>query len=213
MVHLSENGDGPPGGQRWHGARVIDAAGHPAEIVSTEYSGAEEHACIRLDGTQVMVPVSLLARQQDGAYRLPFSFDARHGQTERAQMSFPVLEEQMQVDKRVVETGRGIRIHKAVVEHERVLDEPLRRDELAVEHVPIGRIVADGEPPQVRYEGDTLVVPVLEEVLVVQKQLLLKEEVRVTRRQRQVQEPQTVVLRSEQVSVERFDEGSKTAPQ
>jgi stress response protein YsnF len=43
-------------------------------------------------------------------------------------------------------------------------------------------------------------------VLVVQKQLLLKEEVRITRRRHEVREPQRVALRSEHVEVERFDE-------
>ena len=35
---------------------------------------------------------------------------------------------------------------------------------------------------------------------------MLKEEVRITRVRREVHKPQRVVLRSEQVSVERFDE-------
>jgi stress response protein YsnF len=85
----------------------------------------------------------------------------------------------------------------------------LLRDQLAVEHVPVGRVVAESDMPQMRYEGDTLVVPVFEEVLVVQKQLLLKEEVRITRHRTEVRIPETVLLRSEQVTAERFDEGRK----
>jgi stress response protein YsnF len=53
------------------------------------------------------------------------------------------------------------------------------------------------------------VVPVLEEVLVVQKQLRLKEEVRITRHRREAHAPQTIVLRSEEVEVERFDDSVK----
>ncbi|NEX63478.1 YsnF/AvaK domain-containing protein [Noviherbaspirillum sp. 17J57-3] len=119
-------------------------------------------------------------------------------------MTFPVMEEVLHVDKRVVETGRGIRLHKTVDERHRTIDEPLMREELAVEHVPVGQIVPEGRLPETRYEGDTLVVPVLEEVLVVQKQLLLKEEVRITRRRQEVHEPQQVALRSEHIRVERF---------
>jgi hypothetical protein len=52
---------------------------------------------------------------------------------------------------------------------------------------------------------------VLEEVLVVQKQLLLKEEVRITRLRRPVHAPQSVTLKSEQVTEERFDEGNRTS--
>lgn len=193
---------------------VTDAAGHAATIVSTQRIGAEEMAWIRLDeggGTQVLVPMDLLTRTADGAWRLPFTFDSAPDGP--ARMRFPVVEEQLQVEKRLVDTGRGVRLHKTVAERERVLDEPLRRDELLVEHVPVGQIVPEDAPPQARYEGDTLVVPVLEEVLLVQKQLVLKEEVRITRRRHQVREPQSVVLRSEQVAVERFDEGRDRLPQ
>ncbi|OWW22753.1 hypothetical protein AYR66_08685 [Noviherbaspirillum denitrificans] len=123
------------------------------------------------------------------------------------QMSFPVMEEDVRVGKRVIDTGRGVRIHKTVAEREQVLDEALMQDRLEVEHVQVGTVVSEADAPQMRYEGDTLVVPVLEEVLVVQKQLLLKEEVRITRHREQVSRPEKVVLRSEQVQVERFDEG------
>ncbi|WP_347080571.1 DUF2382 domain-containing protein, partial [Escherichia coli] len=79
----------------------------------------------------------------------------------------------------------GVRLHKTVSEHVERVEQRLMHDELVVEHVPLGRVVS-GEAPQTRYEGNTLVVPVLEEVLVVQKQLVLKEEVRITRQQRPV---------------------------
>ena len=211
MAQIPDNGRAAPAdaahGLFTDGARVTDAAGHAAAIVSTQRIGSEDMAWIRLDGggMQVLVPVGLLTREPDGALRLPFAFDlASEGP---ARMRFPVVEEQLQVEKRTVDTGRGVRLRKTVAERERVLDEPLRRDELVVEHVPVGQIVPASAPPQTRQEGDTLVVPVLEEVLLVQKQLVLKEEVRITRRQRQVREPQNVVLRSEQIAVERFDEG------
>jgi uncharacterized protein (TIGR02271 family) len=189
---------------------VTDASGQRADIVSTEHADGEERAWLRLDdGTQLLVPVSALTRMDDGGWRLPFTFAAVREEADNVQLSFPVMEEQLQVGKRLVDTGRGLRIRKTVGERERVIDEPLLRDELAVEHVPVGQIVAADAPPQMRYEGDTLVVPVLEEVLVVQKQLLLKEEVRITRRRHEVREPQRVALRSEHVEVERFDEGER----
>lgn len=194
------------------GARVIDADGNQASIASIQQDGGEAQAWVQLaDGTQVLVPISLLARQDQEsgpAYRLPFSLHANEN-AHSQQMRFPVMEEGVQVTKRVVDTGRGVRVRKTVSEHEHLIDEPLLQDELTVEHVPIGRVVDESSPPQTRYEGDTLVVPVLEEVLVVQKQMRLKEEVRITRHRHAVQVPQSVVLRSEHVSVERFDEGRK----
>lgn len=211
MATFSESTPGMP--DNLVGARVTDADGDAASIVSIQQGGGDSssgpQAWLRLgDGTQMLVPVSLLA-QDDSGYRLPFAFhntaDARHP----AQISLPVMEEDVRVDKRVIDTGRGVRIHKTVVEREQVLDQPLLQDRLEVEHVQIGRVVAESEQPQVHFEGDTLVVPVLEEVLVVQKQLLLKEEMRITRRREEVRKPESVVLRSEQVQVERFDEGAR----
>jgi stress response protein YsnF len=56
--------------------------------------------------------------------------------------------------------------------------------------------------PEPRYEGDTLIIPVVEEMLVTEKRLLLREEVRITRRQRTEQAEIRDVLRREIVDVE-----------
>jgi len=117
-----------------------------------------------------------------------------------------VYQEEAQVEKRIVDTGRGVRIHKNVAEHAYQIDETLTHDELQISHVPVDRIVALDQAPATRYEGDTLVVPVLEEVLVVERRLRIKEEVRITRIRREERHADTVLLKSEQVSVERFDE-------
>ena len=120
---------------------------------------------------------------------------AREGDT----VVIPIVEEKLMVDKRAVITG-GVRLIKQVTEREEVVDEALLRESVSVERVPINQIVA--EAPQARQEGDTLIVPVLEEVLVTEKRLLLKEEIRITRTQTTVHEPQTVTLRSEQANLE-----------
>jgi hypothetical protein len=72
-----------------------------------------------------------------------------------------------------------------------------------VERRRIGEPVASA--PDVRYEGDTMIIPVLEEVLVVEKRLMLQEEIRVTRHRSAVRTPQRVTLRSEQARVERIE--------
>jgi stress response protein YsnF len=118
----------------------------------------------------------------------------------------PVYAEEALVEKHVVDTGRGVRIHKIVAEHPSQIDETLMHDEVQVSHVPVDRIVALDQAPATRYEGDTLVVPVLEEVLVVERRLRIKEELRITRTRREERHVETVVLRQEQVSVQRFDE-------
>jgi len=125
----------------------------------------------------------------------------------------PVIREEVQVDKRIVDTGRGVRIHKTVAELPCHIDERLLRDEVEVSHVPVDRIVALDEAPATRYEGETLVVPILEEVLVVERRVRIKEELRITRTRREAHHAETVMLKSEQVSVERFEEPGDRPPE
>ncbi|BDI30562.1 hypothetical protein CCAX7_26130 [Capsulimonas corticalis] len=112
----------------------------------------------------------------------------------------PIIEETLDVRKRIVETGK-VRITKTVTEREEVVDIPFLRTEVDVRHVPIDRFV-DAAPP-IRHEGDVMIIPVMEEVLVVEKRLKLKEEIHVTHRQTEYHDTQTVVLRRESVSEDR----------
>jgi len=112
----------------------------------------------------------------------------------------PVVAEELQVGRRTVETGR-VRLRKLVREEREVVDQPTLHEEVTVERVPINQIVEHAPAP--RQEGDTIVFPVVEEVLVVERRLMLKEEVRVTKRVTETHEPQTVTLRSEEVKIER----------
>lgn len=121
----------------------------------------------------------------------------------------PVVEEQLEVGTRVVDTGRGVRIHKTVSENLVTVDERLAHDEVEVRHVPVDRIVTLEDAPATRHEGDTLVVPVLEEVLVVERRLRIKEELHITRVRREERYQETVPLKAERIQVERFDEASK----
>ena len=59
------------------------------------------------------------------------------------------------------------------------LEVQAQREDLEVEHVPVGRVVGQREAPH--QDGDVLVVPVYEEQLVVAKKLILREELRIRR--------------------------------
>jgi stress response protein YsnF len=125
----------------------------------------------------------------------------------RQELRVPVTEEVLSVGTRTVDTGRGVRVHKTVHTQSVTIDETLAHDELDVRHVAIGRTLDQGETtPTTRHEGDTLIIPVLEEVLVVERRLRLKEELHITRVRREEPFVQTVMLKTDQVSVERFDE-------
>jgi stress response protein YsnF len=127
------------------------------------------------------------------------------------EVSVPVVAEIATLRKRRVDTGRGVRITKSVIEREEIIGEPLERDELLVERVVINQVVDSDSLPQVREEGDVTIVPVFEEIVVTEKRTVLKEELRITRVRREVIEPQRVVLRREEVAVEDFDE-ARTSP-
>lgn len=120
--------------------------------------------------------------------------------------TIPVVREEPVLHKRLVETGRGVQIAKTVAQREQVVDAVLAKDEVVVERVFVGRAVDAANLPGIRYEGDTMIVPVLEEILVVEKRTLLKEELRVTSTRRQLREQQRVVLRSEEVSVDPIEQ-------
>ena len=118
----------------------------------------------------------------------------------------PVIEETLDVQKRRVETG-GVRITKVVHEREEIVDEPLFREEVSVERVALNRVV-DGPVP-IRYEGEVTIIPLVEEVLVVEKRLMLKEELRITRRRVAEHKPQQITLRREEVILERITPAEK----
>jgi uncharacterized protein (TIGR02271 family) len=159
------------------------------------------------DGTSVLVPREALVRQEDGSYQLTLdsaTFERRHagGEVSASPLVWPVIQEVLDVHTSPVETGR-VRIRKIVHEREEIVDPPLMRDEVDIERVPINRVVEG--PISVRSEEDTLIIPVLEEVLVIEKRLLLKEEVRITKRRVETHTPQRVTLRREEAAVERIN--------
>jgi uncharacterized protein (TIGR02271 family) len=111
-----------------------------------------------------------------------------------------LVEEQLEVGTREVDRGR-VRIRTKVDTREELVEAALRQDDVAVERVPIGRLL--DAVPAAREEDGVLIVPVLEERLVVTKQLFLKEEVRVSSRTRLQTVRQPVLLRSERVELSR----------
>ena len=114
--------------------------------------------------------------------------------------TIPLVEERLLVAKRTVTTGK-VRLMKSVQTYQEALDEPLAVRTFDVDRVVLNQVV--DEPPAVRQEGDTTVYPVVEERMVLTKQLVLREEVRVTRRESEKRDTQVVTLRREHLSVER----------
>lgn len=134
----------------------------------------------------------------------PTQLDRVIEQGEAAVMS--VVEERLDVSKRVVDSGRAIRLRKLVHEEVVTVDEPLTTEVTDVERVAVDRAV--DAAVAVRYEGDVMVIPVVEERLVTTKQLVLVEEIRVRRRTLPQRAPREITLRREEIVVERLDPAS-----
>jgi len=114
-----------------------------------------------------------------------------------------LLAEELQVAKGTLETGR-VRVSTQTHQREALIDEDLARERVEIETIPVSwRIDA---MPAVRQEGDITIVPIVEEVLVVERQLMLKEEIRIKRVRTTERHQETVMLRYQEAVVTR-DQG------
>jgi uncharacterized protein (TIGR02271 family) len=120
-----------------------------------------------------------------------------------------LVEEQLAVGKREVERGRVV-VRTRVEERDEVAEVELQQEEVTVERVPRG--VPVETMPAEREEDGVLIVPVVEERMIVTKQLILKEEIRITRHRRAELVRVPVRLRSEQAVVERQQGRATTVP-
>ena len=123
--------------------------------------------------------------------------DSGHTETIQAgaALTVPLLQERLLVGRRVVETGR---IHISTATEDAAVREALR-----AERVPVGREVAAA--PATREEGGAvLVIPLVEEVPVPERRLVLKEELRVRCASTDSIGERTVPLRRQTAAVERL---------
>jgi uncharacterized protein (TIGR02271 family) len=105
------------------------------------------------------------------------------------------------VSRQTVETGR-VRVAKVTRVRDHLVDELLARTNVEVERVPIGRVI--DAMPTVKDEGDLLIVPVVEETVVVERRLVLKEELHIRRVQTKERYRDTVKLRYQTAEVTRI---------
>ena len=119
--------------------------------------------------------------------------------------TIPLLAEEIAVSKQAVETGR-VKVTRVTHQREQFIDEELARESVEIERIPIGRQVE--AMPAVREEGETIVVPIVEEVLVVERRLLLKEEVRIRRVRTTDKYREAVSLRHQEAMVTRVPSGA-----
>jgi uncharacterized protein (TIGR02271 family) len=158
------------------------------------------------NGQQFLVPTDLFVKQPDGRYDVPLRlaelepYGSEHGVRQDEPLVVPVVVEELEVQKWAVETGK-VRITKVVHERETLVDKPLVRENVAISRVPMQRVVEG--PIPMREEHGMTIISVVEEVLVVEKRWMLREEIYIRKRHTETHQPQQITLRSEEVQVER----------
>lgn len=189
--------------------RVVGDGDLRGYINPKDLETAEADGVVRIwlrQGGVISVPFHTLQKKDDGSYYVPLSAEALKDidltDEDRSVLVVPVIEEEVEVYKRQVTTGR-VRLTKNVSHHDEVIEEPLLHESVEVERVPVNKVL--DSPAGVRFEGDTMIIPVMEEQVVVEKRWLLKEEVRVTKQRTQMETSEHVTLREQQVSVERLE--------
>lgn len=125
------------------------------------------------------------------------------GEAEQHQ-TIPLAEEQAEVStQRVVD--RRIRINRSTTTAEQLLETELWHEEVEIKHVEKNEPVEEGYFPQVRQEGDVLIVPVIEEQVEIIRRYVLKEEVHIHKLKKSEQFQQKVTLRSQEIEINKED--------
>ncbi len=133
---------------------------------------------------------------------------ARTGLETGAAEVIPLVEEELHVGKREVSRGT-VRVRTVVDTVEELARATLEGETVEVTRVPVDKIVETA--PSVRTENDVTIVPILEEVMVVEKRLVLKEELHIRRRTETENVEFPVTLRKQRAIVERVGaEGAVT---
>jgi len=122
---------------------------------------------------------------------------------ENEEVIVPVISEELHADAMPVVTG-GVRVTKHVETHDEVLEQELRKSHAEVKRVKTNRVV-DGPQP-VQRVGNTLVIPVVSEVLRVEKQWIVTEEIHITQTEETETVQQTVPVSREEAEIQRLDE-------
>jgi uncharacterized protein (TIGR02271 family) len=188
------------------GFDVVDQSNRRGRLVKALDPREPGTVVVLDDGSELMVPTDRLIPRPGGGLRLTIRFADLGVEPGSSTRIIPVVEERLEIGRREVETGR-LRVQKRISEQDQTVDEPLLADEITIERVPINRFVEEPEP--LRVEGDTTVIPLFEERIVFEKRLVLREEVRVTKRRIARRAPEMVTVRREEVTVERVDGNEK----
>jgi stress response protein YsnF len=194
------------------GARVVSLDGQDigtVESITGEGSDAQVVVRLRDDDRTMMVPYSVIDAERSNEDLLVIQgavgdlLDTQMPVGDHETQSFSLSAEEAVAHVHEVDRGRVL-IDKTVelVPHDAAVE--VGNDRIEVERVAVDQEV--DTPPEIRQEGDTLVVPVVEEVLVVGKRYRIIEEVHVTKHRDITTETFHEELRREVVTVTEEDQ-------
>lgn len=186
-------------------------------------TGQEQYVAVRTqdDNQRIILPVTALTptsqadrlrvqltRQQAREHSVNLNLDAQQQTFNNDQeLRIPLTEERLRVEKRGIDAG-VIRINKTVEEVQENIVVPIVRDDVEVQRVPLNQQL--DAPAKSRQEGEWLIVPVMREVLVVEKRLMLVEEVRIRRTQITEQKEVRDTVRQERLTIEESRQPNQT---
>lgn len=176
------------------GAKAVAEGATVKAVAKAQDAVGGDEDRVRENGTTIPSAAAGSARP---AGLMPSQTEGRHVVEEQV---IPLYTEEVAVSRRNVDRA-VVRVATVTHEHPTLVDEQLTHERVEVERVAVNRMI-DAVPP-VREEGDTTIIPVVEEIMVVERRLLLKEEVRLTKVRVTEQYRETFVLRDQDVVVTR----------
>jgi uncharacterized protein (TIGR02271 family) len=121
--------------------------------------------------------------------------------SQTGEIVLPLYAEEVSVSRQVVPKSR-VQVSRVSHEREQLVDELLAHEHVEIDRIPMGTPV-DTIPP-IREESGTIIVPVVEEVLVVERRLILKEEVRIRKVRDEERHQERVTIRSQEAIITRL---------
>lgn len=202
-VERVEDPDGPGGVGSSLIVRQEDGAqryAFPLQVVGS-IRQAEGQQFIQLDLDRAELRRYLIGAGAEGA--AAGTTVARDAQTIRV----PLASEELVTEVRPTERGT-LRIHKGVEEVERGTEVPVQSEDVEIEHLS-----PEQYDPTTPTQPDEWIIPVHEERLLIRKQTVVKEYLRIRKRQTTKQVPVRDTLRREYVELnERGPDGEPLAP-
>lgn len=124
---------------------------------------------------------------------------------DQGEIVIPVLAESLHVDTATASTG-GVRVIKRIVTDQQMLDHHLRTENVEIKRIPMNKVV-DGPQPTIQTD-DLIIIPVVQEVLKIERQWVVTEEIHVSKSAKVIHVQEPIGVAHEVVTIERLDAAS-----